>query len=177
MPTPTKKQQTPRATALCRTGIAQIDDAVNLMVFDPCNTGRACIGAIVLYLWENASHVGTIRELSKILKRSEPTIQTAMILLREFGLVVVTKQLGDSVYKLDLERLARPLPYKTVVVHRRRIGAKAAAAEAQVKANRQRCSECGCPCDKFFDSLCRACDLRLAVNSGRLEVITVNGRV
>ena len=165
-----------RRTYPSATGNALVDKAVNTMIFTKREVSKQSIGKILAYIVEHGPWVGMNKDLAQCLGISAPPVNHAVVLLLEFGLLHLTKRMGERVLTVDRDRLAKPSPTRVCIVHKHQIPTPPPVTAATVKP-RERCSECGAKSIKFEGTLCPACSVRRSVNDGTLEVITVIGRV
>jgi hypothetical protein len=119
------------------------------------------------------------KELATKLDVSPPPVNHGVVILLEYGLITLTKQLGERVLTVDRERLANPSSTRLCIVHKHQIPTPPPVDKTTTKnvKPRERCSECRHKVTFFIGTRCRACVLRESVNNGTLEVITVIGRV
>jgi hypothetical protein len=170
---------TKRRTYPSATGNKLIDRAVNIMTFEGRNVSKQTIGQILAYLVDQGPWIGMNKELAEKLDVSPPPVNHGVVILLEYGLITLTKQLGERVLTVDRERLANPSSTRVCIVHKHQIPTPPPVDKTSTKKikPRERCSECGAKTEKFEGTRCPACSLRESVNNGTLEVIKVRGRV
>ncbi len=173
-----EKIRSKRRTYPSATGHTLIDRAVNMMTFEGRNVSKQTIGQILAYLLEHGPWIGMNKDLATKLDVSSPPVNNGVVILLEYGLITLTKQLGERVLTVDRERLANPSSTRLCIVHKHQIPTPPPVAQTTKNVKpRERCSECGVKTQKFVGTRCPACSLRESVNNGTLEVITVRGRV
>lgn len=168
-----------------QTGHVALDRAINGMSSNPPNISRKQMGRVAHELLKRGS-IDNVKEFGNQLGIDKTHIYTIWYHLREYGIIVQTKELGNTLYSIDLERVYNPSPTKCVVVHRHNLTKATPKPEPEknsptprysrvngpyIPSNKRsatngRCPECGCKPTKWEGNRCLHCFTLACVAAG-----------
>jgi hypothetical protein len=168
-----------------QTGHVALDRAINGMSSNPPNISRKQMGRVAHELLKRGS-VDNVKQFGNELGVNKNDIYTIWYHLREYGIIIQTKELGNTLYSIDLERVYNPSPTKCVVVHRHSITKSTPKPEPEKNSptprysrangpyipsnsrsvSKGRCPGCGCKPTKWEGKRCLLCFTKACVAAG-----------
>ncbi len=141
-----------------------VNHAVTIMEFGPHDrVSRRIVAQVLHYILTKGEVYGAGPAIAAPLGINYHSTVQSLNILREFGLIVGTRDKGVQRYVVDQKRLANPSRKRCVEIQKKQIKAKREARKADKP--RGRC-KCGCKPERWVDGVCLLCHTRECIANG-----------